>query len=154
SIPAVRPGAYALHVYATQGTIVDDPTTGEVAANVTVVPGANDLGTVTWSPPFHQSLLWSIGTSDQTSGEFRFDPGVAAGPNTVASHTGRTYGPSATAGVWTVPPANLTYTIGSSAPASDWYFAQSVTGTWTVDFALASVPPGGAFLTVGVAGAA
>jgi rhamnogalacturonan endolyase len=154
SIPAVRPGAYAIHVYATQGTIVDDPTNGEVVGNVTVSAGANNLGTLMWSPPFHQNLLWSIGTSDRTSGEFRFDPGVAAGQNNIASHTGRTYGPSSTAGVWTVPPANLTYTVGTSAPASDWYFAQSVTGTWTIDFNLASVPPGGAFLTIGIAGAA
>ena len=71
-----------------------------------------------------------------------------------AFHTGRMYGPSTTAGVWTLPPANLTYTIGASVPAADWYFAQSVTGTWTVSFSLASVPAGGGFLTLAIAGAA
>jgi rhamnogalacturonan endolyase len=154
TIPAVRPGTYSVHVYATQGTIVDDPTTGEVVGTVAVAAGANNVGTLMWSPPYHANLLWSIGTSDRRSGEFRFDPNSAPGPTNTAYQTGRMYGPSPTAGVWTVPPAATTYTIGSSTPQTDWYFAQSVDGTWTVDFNLASVPPGGATLTIALAGAA
>jgi rhamnogalacturonan endolyase len=53
-----------------------------------------------------------------------------------------------------LPPANLTYTVGTSTPTADWYFAQSVDGTWTVAFDLQTVPPGGATLTVALAGAA
>jgi rhamnogalacturonan endolyase len=53
-----------------------------------------------------------------------------------------------------VPPANTTYAIGSSTPQTDWYFAQSVDGTWTVQFSLASVPAAGAYLTIALAGAA
>ncbi len=154
SIPEVRPGSYAVHVYATRGTIIDDPTHGEIVGTVNVVAGPNDCGRLTWSPPFHAHLLWSIGTSDQRSGEFRFSPTVPAGPNNVAAVTRRMYGPDPTHGVWTVPPATTRYTIGSSSPQTDWYFAQSVDGVWTVDFALATVPAGGAFLTIGVAGAA
>ena len=154
TIRAVRPGSYSVHVYATQGTIVDDPTNGEIVSTATIAVGMNDLGTLTWSPPYHANLLWSIGTSDQTSGEFRFDSAVAPGIDNTAYRTGRMYGPDATHGVWTVPPAMTTYTIGTSTPQSDWYFAQSVNGTWTVNFNVGSVPPGGAFLTVALAGAA
>jgi rhamnogalacturonan endolyase len=155
AIGNVRPGSYALHVYPTQGTIIVDATHGEVAkTGINVVAGANALGTVTWSPAYHAKLLWSIGSSDQTSGEFRYDPGVPVGDGNIANNTGRNYGPDATHGVWTVPPAATTYTIGTSTPSSDWYFAQGVSGTWTVKFNLASVPPGGAFLTIGIAGAA
>jgi rhamnogalacturonan endolyase len=155
TIPNVRPGTYALHVYATQGTIVVDPSRGEIVSpSLTVLAGANDLGSVIWSPPYHANLLWAIGQSDQTSGEFRFNPAVAAGPNNTGAHTGRMYGPDAAHGVWTVPPSNTTYTVGTSTPDSDWYFAQGVDGTWTVAFNLASVPAAGAFLTIGIAGAA
>jgi rhamnogalacturonan endolyase len=152
TIPAVRPGSYAVHVYATQGTIVDDPSSGEVVGTIAVKAGANNVGTLTWSPPYHANLIWAIGTSDRTSGEFRFNPNVAASASNTAYETGRQYGPSGTAGVWTIPPASLTYTVGTSTPQADWYFAQSVDGTWTVDFDLASVPAGGATLTIALAG--
>jgi rhamnogalacturonan endolyase len=151
TVPAVRPGTYDVHVYATQGTIVDDPTTGEIAGTVTVAAGANNVGTLTWSPPYHANLLWSIGTSDRRSGEFRFDPTVAPSSANTAYETGRMYGPSPTQGVWSVPPASTTYTIGSSTPEKDWYFVQSG-GTWTVAFDLPSVPAGGATLTIALAG--
>ncbi len=157
TVPEVRPGTYSVHVYATGGTLVDDTTAGfggEIVGTATVAAGANDLGTLTWSPPYHANLLWSIGASDQRSGEFRFDPNKASGGDNIASATGRTYGPSAADGVWTIPPASTTYTIGTSTPATDWYFVQSVDGTWTVNFTLATVPAGGAFLTIALAGEA
>jgi rhamnogalacturonan endolyase len=154
TIPEVRPGSYAVHVTPTQGTLVDDPTTGEVVGNVQVVAGDNDVGTLSWSPPYHAHLLWAIGSSDRKSGEFRFDPNVAAGAANTAYETGRMYGPSATAGVWTIPPANLTYTVGTSTDQADWYFVQSQDGTWNVNFNLAAVPAGGATLTIALAGAA
>jgi rhamnogalacturonan endolyase len=158
TIPEVRQNTYSVHVFATQGTIVDDATHGEIVGTVTVGPGANDVGTLTWSPPYHANLLWSIGNSDQRSGEFRVFPNVAAGPSNTAHETGRMYAPTGDGtvetGIWTVPPANTTYTIGTSTPQTDWYFAQSVDGAWTVDFNLASVPAGGATLTIALAGAA
>jgi rhamnogalacturonan endolyase len=156
SIPAVRPNTYMVHVYATQGTIVDDPDHGEIAGTVTVKPGANDVGTLTWSPPYHANLLWAIGQSDQRSGEFRVFPTVAPDVSNTAYETGRTFGPGPTdtSGIWTVPPADTTYTIGTSTPETDWYFAQSVDGTWTVNFNLPSIPTGDATLTIALAGAA
>jgi rhamnogalacturonan endolyase len=154
TIPAVRAGTYSIHAYATRGSIVDDPANGEIIGPTTVVAGSNALGTLTWAPPYHPHLLWAIGDSDQRSGEFRFSPAAAVGPDNTAARTGRMYGPDATHGAWTVPPATTTYTIGTSSPQTDWYFAQSANGAWTVKFDLASVPQGGAYLTIGVAGAA
>jgi rhamnogalacturonan endolyase len=158
TIPEVRQNTYSVHVFATQGAIVDDATHGEIVGTVTIGPGANDVATLTWSPPYHANLLWSIGNSDQKSGEFRVFPNVAAGPSNTAYETGRMYAPTrdgtVETGIWTVPPANTTYTIGISTPQSDWYFAQSADGTWTVHFSLVSVPAGGATLTIALAGAA
>ena len=153
TVSAVRPGTYSIHVYPIGGSIIVDSANGEIVGKVTVKAGANNLGTVTWSPPYHANLLWAIGMSDQRSGEFRFSPTSAAGPDNTAARTGRMYGPDATHGVWTVPPANVTYTIGTSTSQTDWYFVQSVDGDWTVNFKLPTVPIGGAFLTIGVAGA-
>jgi rhamnogalacturonan endolyase len=143
-----------VHVYSTTGDIVDDPDNGEIVKTVTIGAGANDLGTLTWTPPYHSTLLWSIGQSDRKAGEFRFSPTIAAGPDNTAGRTGRMYGPDASHGVWTVPPATATYTVGTSTPQTDWYFVQSADGAWTVRFSLGSVPTAGAFLTIGVAGAA
>jgi rhamnogalacturonan endolyase len=157
TIPEVRPNTYSVHVYATQGTIVVDATHGEILGTVTVVPGANNVGKLTWSPPYHANLLWSIGNSDQRSGEFRVFPNVAAGPSNTAYETGRMYAPTGDGtvetGIWAVPPATTTYTIGTSTPETDWYFAQSVDGTWTVKFNLTSVPTSAATLTIALAGA-
>lgn len=63
TIPAVRPGTYSVHVYATQGTIVDDPTTGEIVGTVTVAAGTNDVGTLTWTPPYHANLMVGANTA-------------------------------------------------------------------------------------------
>lgn len=154
TIPAVRPGSYAVHVYATQGDIVDDPDHGEIVKTIDVAAGTNDAGALTWSPPYHPNQIVVIGVSDQRSGEFRFDPATPPGVDNTAGLTGRMYGPDAMHGVWTVPPATLTYTAGTSTPQNDWYFVQSVDGAWTVSFELPSVPSGGAALTLGIAGAA
>jgi rhamnogalacturonan endolyase len=154
TISEVRLGTYAVHVYATQGTIIADTDSGEIVKNVTIAAGDNDLGTLTWKPDGRAKLLWSIGTSDRRAGEFRFSPTLPASSENIAARTGRMYGLDDKNGVWTVPPADLTYTVGASNPQSDWYFAQSATGTWTVAFDLAEVPAQGALLTIGVAGAA
>jgi rhamnogalacturonan endolyase len=151
SIPNVRPGMYAVHVYAQQGDITADPNGDEVAEpTVTVPPGGMDLGAVPWDPAYHANLLWSIGTSDRTSGEFLVSTTDAG--SQIASQTPREYGPSATEGLWGIPPATLTYTIGTSSPATDWYFAQAQLGTWSVVFGLDAAIAGQAYLTIAIAG--
>ena len=50
-------------------------------------------------------------------------------------------------------PANLTYTIGESSEATDWYYAQTQKGgTWTVKFNLDERPAGRIYLTASLAG--
>jgi rhamnogalacturonan endolyase len=48
-------------------------------------------------------------------------------------------------------PADLTFTIGQSKEATDWYFAQK-TGTWTVNFSLDKTYSGNGYLTIAIAG--
>jgi rhamnogalacturonan endolyase len=170
----VRPGTYAVHVYASEGDITStvNPTVAPtdagasskadaesdaggwlaptdnsevVATSMAVTAGANHLGTLVWSPPFHPHLLWEIGTSDRTSGEF-----LVSGTS-LAHDVLREYGPSATEGLWGIPPANLTYTVGASTPAENWYFAQSRVGKWNVVFGLDSAVSGNAYLTLAIA---
>jgi rhamnogalacturonan endolyase len=174
-IKNVRPGTYAVHVYATRGDITSSVATAAsttvsptdagtmladasatvavaqdnteiVESGVAVAAGATHLGTLTWSPVVHPNELWVIGTSDRTSGEF-----LVSG-TTIGSAALREYGPSATLGLWDIPPANLTYTIGTSTPAQGWYFAQSKVGIWNVDFGLAAAVAGNAYLTIAIAG--
>ena len=48
-------------------------------------------------------------------------------------------------------PANLTFTIGKSKEATDWYYAQK-TGVWTVKFNLDKTYSGNAYLTIAITG--
>ncbi len=178
-IRGVRPGTYAVHVIATQGDLTASvgpaaaPTDAGAGASdagadaavngaggpsdtseliqsppsITVTAGSVHLGQLVWNPAFHARSLWEIGTSDRTSGEFA----VASG--SIANATPREYGPSPTMGLWDLPPANLTYTVGASTAADGWYFAQSKTGTWKVVFGLdAPVTGSDAYLTMAIAG--
>jgi rhamnogalacturonan endolyase len=133
-VPKVRPGSYALYAFSTGGSL-GNVTDQFERDGLTVSGGSENLGTLTWSPPTHAHALWQIGTADRTAAELRF------------GSLPRQYG------LWNQVPANLTYTIGSSTPASGWYYAQTQVGTWTVAFNLGSAPSGNAFLTIAVAGA-
>lgn len=131
SIPHVRKGNYALYAYATAGDITDElQKTG-----VTVEADETDLGTVDWTPACYEHKLWQIGQNNRLSDGYRY------------SDTLRTYG------LWTYPQANLTYKVGESDEASDWYYAQTQNGTWTVSFHLDETYTGNAHLTASVAGA-
>jgi hypothetical protein len=129
TIPAVRPGTYTLYAWQTQGAI-----TQSFAKDGVVVQGDKlDLGTIDWDPPYHPNLLWQIGKADRLAGEFKF----GSSPRTAQ---------------WMLQvPADLTFTIGKSKEADDWYYAQPA-GTWTVDFNLDKVPAGNAYLTIAIAG--
>ncbi|MFN3409952.1 MAG: polysaccharide lyase family protein [Limisphaerales bacterium] len=65
-IPHVRPGEYALHIFA-DGVLGDS-----VLTNVTARPGATlDLGDLVWQPPRFGRTLWEIGIPNRTAREFR-----------------------------------------------------------------------------------
>ena len=134
TIPNVRPGTYSLYAFADAGRIGD--VTEQLQVDGMVVSGAStDLGTLTWSPTDVGRRLWRIGTADRTAAEFRL------------GDLPRQYG------LFDQVPADLTYTIGSSTPATDWYYAQTNVGTWTIAFDLGRAPAGTAVLTMPVASA-
>jgi len=132
SIPKVRPGSYSLYAYAQQGDVTE-----QFLKNNVVVGSANlNLGTLTWTPPNYPTKLWKIGNADRKAGEFRLG-------NQLRSYA-----------LFKQVPANLTYTIGTSTPANDWYYCQTGVGKWTVNFSLAQAQTGNAHLTIAIAASA
>ena len=128
SITGVPPGDYVLYLQAAAGDITDE----YVSPSTIAVSGAIvDIGTVTWTPSdAGRTTLWRIGEADRTGAEF------ALGRNPRS---------------WTLPglvPGDLVFTVGTSDPARDWYYAQTQAGTWTVAFTLPRAQSGTAFLTV------
>jgi len=128
----VRPGNYNLFAYAKAGEVTDMLERDDI----TVTAGDNDLGSVTWTPKKYTQMLWMIGHNDRRSSEFRL------------SDAPRQYG------LWEQVPASLTYTIGQSNENTDWYYAQTLDGTWTVKFNLDERPAGRVYLTASLAGCA
>jgi rhamnogalacturonan endolyase len=131
-IPHVRAGNYTLYAFATNGRITDE----FQRDNVVISGNETDLGTITWAPTQYEYLLWQIGQSDRKAGEFKL------------GNVARRYG------LWDDVPPNLTYVVGSSSDANDWYYAQTKPGSWTVQFNLDQSFTGDAVLTIGIAGAA
>jgi rhamnogalacturonan endolyase len=132
TLPNVRPGTYTFYAYATNGDITDE----FHKDNINVTGSTLDLGNLNWTPTTHANSLWKIGTANRLSSEFKF------------GDLQRQYG---------LPekvPANLTYTIGTSTEANDWYFAQTKVGTWDVNFNLDKTYSTNAYLTIATAGVA
>ena len=129
TLPNVRPGTYTLYAWQTQG-----PITQSFAKDGVVVSGDKlDLGKIDWDAPYHPNLLWQVGQADRLAGEYKF-------------------GSSPRSYQWMLQvPADLTFTIGKSKEATDWYYAQK-TGTWTVAFNTTKAYSGNGYLTVAVAG--
>ncbi|MBR1426000.1 MAG: hypothetical protein IJ581_00960 [Paludibacteraceae bacterium] len=113
SISGVRPGTYALYAYALEGLNTD----AFVKEDITVLSGENWLGTMNWTPTRCRTLLFSIGTNNRKSDGFMFSDSL------------RRFS------LYQEVPQNLTYTVGSSTDAEDWYYAQTKNnGTWTIRF--------------------
>jgi rhamnogalacturonan endolyase len=116
TIPNVRPGKYTLHAFA-------DGVLGEYAkADITVEAGKSvNLGKLEWQPVRFGKQIWEIGYPDRTSGKFL-------------------KGDGANYWLWGWPlryaglfPNDVTYTIGKSNPAKDWFFEEvphSTTTAW------------------------
>jgi len=107
NIENVRPGVYNLHVFA-------DGVLGDFTVNnVVVQPGRPiSLGKLEWKPERYGRQVWEIGTPNRTSSEF-------------FKGDGKNYW------LWGWPvrypllfPNDLTYTIGKSDPARDWFFEE------------------------------
>jgi len=104
TIPKVSPGTYTLHAFA-------DGVLGEFSmANVTVGPGkAVDLGELSWVPVRRGRQIWEVGVANRTGAEF-------AGGD-------RFFEPDITLQYPKIFPNDVTYTIGESKPARDWFYA-------------------------------
>jgi rhamnogalacturonan endolyase len=128
-LKGVRSGTYTLYAWETQG-----PITQSLAKDGVEVKGETlDLGDVAWDAPYHPNLVFQIGKADRMAGEFKF-------------------GSSPRTNQWmNEVPGDLTFVMGKSKEAEDWYYAQK-TGTWTVKFNVDKVPARNAYLTVAVAG--
>ena len=130
-IKNVRPDTYNLFAYAKAGEVTDMLEQDDMTVNA----GDNNLGTIDWTPTKYTQMLWMIGQNDRRSSEFRYSDAM------------RQYG------LWEQVPANLTYTIGESNEATDWYYAQTQkNGTWTIKFNLDERPAGRVYLTASLAG--
>ena len=133
SIPKVRRGKYSLYVYALEGENTDqlEHTGIEVKKG-----GKMNIGTVKWAPKKYENLLWRIGEADRLSDGFK----LADSP--------RAYG------LFNLVPDSLTYVVGKSNPAEDWYFIESRKGScWTIAFDLDKTYEGDAHLTISAAAA-
>jgi hypothetical protein len=129
TLPHVRPGTYTLYAWQTRGPITQSFAQDGIEVN----GGKLNLGVINWDAPYHTNLLWQIGKADRLAGEFKF------GDQPRNSQWMRQV------------PTNLTFTIGQSKEASDWYFAQK-TGIWTVKFNLKRNYSGNGYLTIAIAG--
>ncbi|MDE3237160.1 MAG: hypothetical protein KGO81_14510 [Bacteroidota bacterium] len=106
----IRSGNYTLYAYGSNETEEFSKSNIHVKAGVTTI-----LGKLQWQPVRYGKQLWQIGIADRKTTGFAL------------SNHKRNYS------VFKMPPANLTYTIGKSKE-SDWYYAQTKPGTWTIEF--------------------
>jgi rhamnogalacturonan endolyase len=107
AITKVRPGKYTLHAWA-------DGVLGEYAkADITVEPGKTlDLGRLVWKPVRDGRQVWEIGKPDRAADEF-----LKGDPNNYWL-----WGWNLRYALWN--PHGLTYTVGKSTPAKDWFFEE------------------------------
>ncbi|HVT83352.1 MAG TPA: polysaccharide lyase family protein [Phycisphaerae bacterium] len=103
AIPNVRPGTYTMHAFA-------DGVLGEfVKTDVQIDSGKNlDMGSVPWTPVRKGKQIWEIGIPNHSSGEF-FKGDVYWTPGIGAQYA-------------TLFPDDITFTIGKSDIAKDWFF--------------------------------
>jgi rhamnogalacturonan endolyase len=127
-----RPGSYTLYLQPADGSVTDLYT----RTGVVVGGRFQDLGTLVWTPASHGTFVWQVGRSDRTGGEY------ALAARSPARPMPREYEKPA------LIPGNLTFTVGESWEPTDWYYAQTNPGTWTVRFPLERAYQGTAYLTV------
>lgn len=119
-IENIRPGNYAVFAYALNG----DATGTFKSADTYTVSGSTDVGTIVWTPTKYPVKLWQIGEADHSTSGFKLSDHkrqYGLWDNIIVSDAGI--------------PSMLTYTVGTSNPATDWYYAQlKDNSTWTINF--------------------
>lgn len=129
----VRAGAsYGLQAWSNGSSLLADVTTtyllndvsvsssssSSSAGETTTTTTTNDLGALTWTIPQNRTRLFQVGDLDRYAYGFRYG--------------GHPYEHALVAQC----PANLTYTIGTSA-TEEWCFGQTYLGNWTIAFEIA-----------------
>ena len=131
SIPFIRPGKYTLYAYTDNVTEEYVKNDIEIQADKT-----NALNTIIWKPADNGEKIFQIGTADRTTRGFK-----------LSDHK-RNYD------VYKQVPENLTFTVGKSKEASDWYYAQTKNGTWKILFDVTKTYSDSCTLTLCLAGTA
>lgn len=132
-ISDVRAGEFGLYAWSNGGAL-SDVYTNVTRTNITVADGElTELGSIAWKVPERRSTVFQIGDIDRQA--YGFKNGCLPYQHGLTDQS----------------PANLTYTVGRS-DVSDWYYAQSANGTWTIEFDVGSVNKGNAILSVSLAG--
>lgn len=108
---------YTLQAWSNGGSISDIQTVFSLS-NITVKEQGTDLGSLTW-PTLGTEEAWRIGAFDRKTLGFKLSDRPM------------------THGLTDLTPANLVYVVGVNND-SDWYFAQSAQGNWTVLFDVAN----------------
>jgi rhamnogalacturonan endolyase len=131
SLLNVRPGTYSLYAYT-------NDVMEELCMNDIVVTDnkTNDLNNLRWNPKQFGEKLWQIGIADRSTRGFK-----------LSDHK-RYYG------LFNEVPEHLTFTIGKSKEANDWFYAQTKSGNWDVKFNLKKSIAKECLLTLGLAGSA
>lgn len=112
----VRTGDYGLYAWSNGGDLAD------VYTNVTVTPitigngATTNLGKIEWALPTRHTPIFQVGDFDKRADGF--------------VNSGLPYEFNITS----LSPADLTFTVGESDESTDWYYAISALGTWTIEF--------------------
>lgn len=139
SLSEVRAGSYGLYAWSNGGNIADVYTNATVAPITVETDKTTALGQVEWALPRGREQIFQVGEFDKKALGFR--------------NGGLPY----QHGVTEESPANLTFRVGESDAAQDWYYAISKPGKWTIEFEvdeadLAAHANGSAVLSVSLAG--
>jgi rhamnogalacturonan endolyase len=126
------PGTYTLYAFASKGSVVDQ----YQQPGITVSGATTHLGTITWAPTNRSTFLWQLGRSDRSTQEF-----ALATKSPVHSEPRAYEKPDQV-------PGTLTFAVGQSWEPTDWYYAQTQGGTWTISFPVDRPLTGTAYLTV------
>ena len=135
----VRTGSYGLYAWSNGGDIADVYTNATVTPITVEADKTTALGEVEWTLPAGRKQIFQVGEFDKKALGFK--------------NGGLPY----QHGVTEESPANLTFTVGKSDAAEDWYYAISKLGKWTIEFEvgeeeLAAHANGTALLSLSLAG--
>ncbi|KAF6829253.1 rhamnogalacturonate lyase [Colletotrichum plurivorum] len=110
----VRAGSYAVYAWSNGGKLADVYTNFTAPVTVSANSTAN-LGQLSWEVPQGRKRIFQVGEFDKKASGFK--------------NGGAPYRHGAAAD----SPENLTFVVGESSD-SDWYFASSAIGRWTIEF--------------------